>query len=177
MRHKRRDRVVLKVKGLRKSYKGRTIVNGIHLSLEKGEVVGLLGPNGAGKTTTLRAVSGLLPMQSGRVMLCGQQVSGLRPDQIARSGLLQVPEGRQVVAPLTVLENLQMAGLASKRCPPKELNAEIDRIFTMFPNIARRRDVASGLLSGGEQQMLAIGRALIARPVALLLDEPSMGRC
>ena len=150
-------------------------VTEFNLSVNSGEVVALLGPNGAGKTTTLRAVSGLLPMQSGRVMLCGQQVSGLRPDQIARSGLLQVPEGRQVVAPLTVLENLQMAGLASKRCPPKELNAEIDRIFTMFPNIARRRDVASGLLSGGEQQMLAIGRALIARPVALLLDEPSMG--
>jgi len=145
------------------------------LSVNAGEVVALLGPNGAGKTTTLRAVSGLLAMQSGHVKLCGQPVSGLRPDQIARLGLLQVPEGRQVVAPLTVLENLQLAGLASKRCPANELNAEIDRIFSMFPNIARRRDVASGLLSGGEQQMLAIGRALIARPVALLLDEPSMG--
>ena len=97
-------------------------------------------------------------------MLCGQLVSGLRPDQIAQSGLLQVPEGRQVVAPLTVLENLQMAELASKRYPQKELNAEIERIFTMFPNIARRRDVASGLLCGGEQQMLAIGRALIKLP-------------
>lgn len=150
-------------------------VTGFGLSVNSGEVVALLGPNGAGKTTTLRAISGLLLAQQGRVMLCGQTLSGRRPDQIARAGLLQVPEGRQVVAPLTVLENLQLAGLASRRCPPAELKDGIDRIFSLFPNIARRRDVASGLLSGGEQQMLAIGRALIARPVALLLDEPSMG--
>ena len=157
------------------AYGNVSAVTDFSLSVHAGEVVALLGPNGAGKTTTLRAVSGLLPMQSGRVMLCGQQVSGFRPDQIARSGLLQVPEGRQVVAPLTVLENLQLAGLASRRCAANELKSEIDRVFTLFPNIARRRDVASALLSGGEQQMLAIGRALIARPVALLLDEPSMG--
>jgi branched-chain amino acid transport system ATP-binding protein len=150
-------------------------VTGFSLSVNSGEVVALLGPNGAGKTTTLRAVSGLLPAQQGRVALCGRTLSGRRPDEIARAGLLQVPEGRQVVAPLTVLENLQLAGLASRRCPPNELQVGIEQIFSLFPNIARRRDVASGLLSGGEQQMLAIGRALIARPVALLLDEPSMG--
>ena len=157
------------------SYGHVKAVSQFSLSVQAGEVVALLGPNGAGKTTTLRALSGLLPIQQGRVTLNGVQISGRRPDQIARAGLLQVPEGRQVVAPLTVLENLQLGGLASRRCPAHELNKEIDRIFSLFPNIARRRDVASGLLSGGEQQMLAIGRALIARPVALLLDEPSMG--
>jgi len=165
----------LVIEGLSVAYGHVRAVTGFSLSVNSGEVVALLGPNGAGKTTTLRAVSGLLAAQQGRVMLCGQSLSSRRPDQIARAGLLQVPEGRQVVAPLTVLENLQLAGLASRRCPPAELKEGIDRIFSLFPNIARRRDVASGLLSGGEQQMLAIGRALIARPVALLLDEPSMG--
>jgi len=153
----------------------RKIIDGVSLELASGEIVALLGPNGAGKTTTLRAVSGLLPAQRGRVLLSGQNMSGRRPDQIVRAGLLHVPEGRQVVAPLTVQENLQLAGLASRRCPRKELNDGIERVFSMFPSIAKRRNVASGLLSGGEQQMLAIGRALIARPTALLLDEPSMG--
>jgi len=166
---------VLSIEGLCVAYGHVRAVVDFSLSVASGEVVALLGPNGAGKTTTLRALSGLLPAQSGRIVLGGQNLSGRRPDQIVRAGLLHVPEGRQVVAPLTVLENLQLAGLASRRCPRKELNDGIERVFTIFPSIARRRDLASGLLSGGEQQMLAIGRALIARPTALLLDEPSMG--
>lgn len=166
---------VLSIEDLCVAYGHVRAVVDFSLSVASGEVVALLGPNGAGKTTTLRAVSGLLPVQSGRVVHAGQEVSGRRPDQIVRGGLLHVPEGRQVVAPLTVQENLQLAALASRRCPPKELNDGVERVFSLFPGIARRRDVASGLLSGGEQQMLAIGRALIARPSALLLDEPSMG--
>ena len=166
---------VLSIEELCVAYGHVKAVVDFSLSVASGEVVALLGPNGAGKTTTLRAVSGLLSAQRGRVLLCGQNLSGRRPDQIARAGLLHVPEGRQVVAPLTVRENLQLAGLASRRCPRKELNDGIERVFSIFPSIARRCDVPSGLLSGGEQQMLAIGRALIARPTALLLDEPSMG--
>jgi branched-chain amino acid transport system ATP-binding protein len=166
---------VLSIENLCVAYGHVRAVVDFSLSVASGEVVALLGPNGAGKTTTLRAVSGLLPVQSGRVLHAGHEVSGRRPDQIVRAGLLHVPEGRQVVAPLTVKENLQLAGLASRRCPPKELADGVERVFALFPGIARRRDVASGLLSGGEQQMLAIGRALIARPSALLLDEPSMG--
>jgi branched-chain amino acid transport system ATP-binding protein len=166
---------VLSIENLCVAYGHVRAVVDFSLSVASGEVVALLGPNGAGKTTTLRAISGLLPAQSGRVVHAGQDISGRRPDQIVRAGLLHVPEGRQVVAPLTVQENLQLAGLASRRCPPKELVEGVERVFSLFPGIARRRDVASGLLSGGEQQMLAIGRALIARPTALLLDEPSMG--
>jgi branched-chain amino acid transport system ATP-binding protein len=166
---------VLRIEELSVAYGHVKAVVDFSLTVAAGEVVALLGPNGAGKTTTLRAVSGLLAAQRGRVLLGGQDLSGQRPDQIVRAGLLHVPEGRQVVAPLTVQENLQLAALASRRCPRKDLNNGIERVFSLFPSIARRRDVASGLLSGGEQQMLAIGRALIARPVALLLDEPSMG--
>lgn len=166
---------VLNIEALSVSYGHVRAVIDFDLQVASGEVVALLGPNGAGKTTTLRTVSGLLPKQGGRVSLCGEDLSGRRPDQIVRAGLVHVPEGRQVVAPLTVRENLQLAGLASRRCPPKELKEGIERVFSLFPNLSRRRDVASGLLSGGEQQMLAMGRALIARPVALLLDEPSMG--
>jgi len=166
---------VLCIENLSVSYGHVRAVADFSLSVAAGEVVALLGPNGAGKTTTLRAMSGLIPARSGRVLHEGQVITGRRPDQIARGGLLHVPEGRQVVAPLTVRENLQLAGLASRRCPPRELDDGIERVFSLFPSIARRRDVASGLLSGGEQQMLAIGRALIARPTALLLDEPSMG--
>jgi branched-chain amino acid transport system ATP-binding protein len=166
---------VLSIEKLCVAYGHVRAVVDFSLSVASGEVIALLGPNGAGKTTTLRAVSGLLPAQSGRVEHAGQDLSRRRPDQIVRAGLLHVPEGRQVVAPLTVRENLQLAGLASRRCPPRELEEGIERVFSLFPGIARRRDVASGLLSGGEQQMLAIGRALIARPTALLLDEPSMG--
>lgn len=166
---------VLRIENLCVAYGLVRAVVDFSLTVTAGEVVALLGPNGAGKTTTLRAMSGLIPTRSGRVLHEGQVVTGRRPDQIARAGLLHVPEGRQVVAPLTVQENLQLAGLASRRCPPRELDAGIERVFSLFPSIARRRDVASGLLSGGEQQMLAIGRALIARPTALLLDEPSMG--
>ncbi|MGE4242073.1 ABC transporter ATP-binding protein [Ramlibacter sp.] len=166
---------VLSIEKLSVSYGHVRAVTDVDLQVAAGEVVALLGPNGAGKTTTLRAVSGVLPRQGGSVSLCGEDLSGRRPDQIVRAGLIHVPEGRQVVAPLTVRENLQLAGLASRRCPPKELDEGIERVFTLFPNLSRRRDIASGLLSGGEQQMLAMGRALIARPVALLLDEPSMG--
>lgn len=166
---------VLSIEELCVAYGHVKAVVDFSLSVAAGEVVALLGPNGAGKTTTLRAVSGLLAAQRGRVRLGGQDMSGRRPDQIVRAGLLHVPEGRQVVAPLTVQENLQLAALATRRCPRQELDSGIERVFSLFPSIAKRRNVASGLLSGGEQQMLAIGRALIARPIALLLDEPSMG--
>jgi len=169
------DEPVLAVEGLCVNHGHVQAVLDFSVSVRRGEIVALLGPNGAGKTTTLRALSGLLPARAGQVRYEGRELGGLAPDRIARAGLLHVPEGRQVLAPLTVEENLQLAALASQRCPRRELRAELERIYALFPKVANRRHMASGLLSGGEQQMLAIGRALIARPRVLLLDEPSMG--
>jgi branched-chain amino acid transport system ATP-binding protein len=166
---------VLAVESLSVSYGHVQAVVGVHISVSRGEIVALLGPNGAGKTTTLRAISGLLPVRQGTVRFAGKNITGMRPDRICRVGLVHVPEGRQVIAPLTVEENLEMAGLASRRCPSQDLRSEIAKIYDLFPNLKNRRKSASGLLSGGEQQMLAIGRGLIARPEVLLLDEPSMG--
>lgn len=145
----------------------------ISLPVNEGEVVTLIGANGAGKTTTMRVVSGLRPLSSGSITFDGDDISALRADLRVVRGISQAPEGRGIFPGMTVMENLDMG--AYTRRDRKELPAEFDRVFELFPRLAERRSQVGGTLSGGEQQMLAIGRALMAKPRLLLLDEPSMG--
>jgi branched-chain amino acid transport system ATP-binding protein len=147
-------------------------LKGISLSVKKGEIAALIGANGAGKSTTLMTISGVAAPRSGTVVYEGRPVTGLPAHQIVRMGISQVPEGRRIFSRMTVLENLEMGGFFRD---PHETTREIERCFAMFPALAERRRQPGGTLSGGEQQMLAIGRALIARPKLLLLDEPSLG--
>jgi branched-chain amino acid transport system ATP-binding protein len=146
-------------------------LKGISLSVEQGEVVTLLGSNGAGKTTTLRTISGLHAPARGDILLEGQSIAGMPAHQIARTGIGHVPEGRRVFPRMSVLENLEMGAYKDS----SRFAEDTDRVFTLFPRLAERRKQDGGTLSGGEQQMLAIGRALMSRPRILLLDEPSMG--
>jgi branched-chain amino acid transport system ATP-binding protein len=148
-------------------------LDGISLSVEQGEIVSMIGANGAGKTTTMRAISGLRPLSRGHIFFDGQDISRLRADLRVVRGISQAPEGRRVFPGMTVAENLDMGAYARK--DRKNLAADLDRVFTLFPRLAERRTQTGGTLSGGEQQMLAIGRALMAAPRLLLLDEPSMG--
>lgn len=145
----------------------------ISLSVDEGEIVTLIGANGAGKTTTMRAISGIRPLSSGWISFDGADISRLRADLRVVRGISQAPEGRGIFPGMTVGENLDMGAYARK--DRKSLSIDLDRIFGLFPRLAERRDQIGGTLSGGEQQMLAIGRALMARPKLLLLDEPSMG--
>ena len=163
---------LLAVHGLRVSYGGINAVKGIDLAVDAGEMVALIGANGAGKTTTLKAICGLLP-HAGSVQLRGENVSKFSAYQMVERGLALVPEGRGVFGRLTVRENLQIG--AYVRNDSSAIRADLDRIYGLFPRLAERRDQTGGTLSGGEQQMLAIGRALMSRPSLLLLDEPSMG--
>ncbi len=146
-------------------------LRGVTMKVPDGHIVALLGANGAGKTTTLRAISGLLRPSVGRVTLNGQPLTRLAPEVIVRQGVVQVPEGRRIFAGLTVLENLRMGAY----CRDGALAGDLERVYHYFPVLGDRRKQAGGSLSGGEQQMLAIGRALMARPKVLLLDEPSLG--
>jgi branched-chain amino acid transport system ATP-binding protein len=148
-------------------------LRGISLSVEDGEIVTLIGSNGAGKSTTLRTISGLLRPRQGTVMLEGKRLDGLRPHQIVELGVCQTPEGRRVFARMSVQENLEM-GAFSRRDHAK-IADDYERIYDLFPRLRERRSQKAGTLSGGEQQMLAIGRALMSAPRVLLLDEPSMG--
>jgi branched-chain amino acid transport system ATP-binding protein len=141
------------------------------MKIPEGQIVALLGANGAGKTTTLRAISGLLRPSAGHITLNGQRLNRLTPQAIVRRGLVQVPEGRRIFAGLTVLENLRMGAY----CRDGALSEDLERVCRYFPVLGERRKQVGGSLSGGEQQMLAIGRALMARPKVLLLDEPSLG--
>ncbi|MGH3624810.1 MAG: ABC transporter ATP-binding protein [Sciscionella sp.] len=145
----------------------------ISLSVEEGEVVTLIGANGAGKTTTMRAISGIRPVSSGRISFDGADITKLRADLRVVRGISQAPEGRGIFPGMTVGENLDMGAYA--RRDRKSLGPDLGRVFDLFPRLAERRDQLGGTLSGGEQQMLAIGRALMAKPKLLLLDEPSMG--
>jgi branched-chain amino acid transport system ATP-binding protein len=152
------------------------VVSGISLEVPDGRIVALLGPNGAGKTTVLRAITGLLPLHDGRITkgsieLDGARLDGLRPERIVRHGLVQVMEGRRIFIELSVEENL-LAGTYGRR---DDWRSDLEAIYTQFPRLAERRRQTAGLLSGGEQQMLAIGRALLVKPKVLLLDEPSLG--
>ena len=148
-------------------------LHGISLHVEEGEVVALIGANGAGKTTTMRALSGLRPLATGKLTFAGEDITKLRADLRVVRGLSQAPEGRGIFPGMTVLENLEMGAYTRKDRPA--INADLDRVYGLFPRLAERRKQAGGTLSGGEQQMLAVGRALMSRPKLLLLDEPSMG--
>jgi branched-chain amino acid transport system ATP-binding protein len=155
-------------------YGGVQALKGVSLRVEEGEVVTLIGANGAGKTSTLAVISGLLPPTSGTVSLDGNDLAGVPAHRRVTMGLCQAPEGRHVFPGMTVMENLEM-GAYARRAKRAALQPDLDRVFDLFPRLAERRAQAGGTLSGGEQQMLAMGRALMARPRLLLLDEPSMG--
>jgi branched-chain amino acid transport system ATP-binding protein len=165
---------LLQVEGLAVSYGHIEAVKGIDLAVDAGAITTLVGANGAGKSTTLLALSGLVPRTRGRIVFDGEDISSLAPHKRVARGLVQVAEGRATLATLTVRENLEL-GAYSTRGGGAQRAQDLDRIFAMFPRLAERASGAAGNLSGGEQQMLAIGRALMARPRLLLLDEPSMG--
>jgi branched-chain amino acid transport system ATP-binding protein len=148
-------------------------LKGITLSIGKGQLVALIGANGAGKSTTLRAISGILPSASGRITLEGEDITRCSARQILSKGIAHCPEGRRVFFDMTVNENLDMG--AYLRSDHREIEADRERIFTMFPRLAERRNQVAGTLSGGEQQMLAIGRAIMSRPKLMMFDEPSLG--
>ncbi|MFY1637675.1 ABC transporter ATP-binding protein [Solwaraspora sp. WMMB335] len=148
-------------------------LHGISLTVDEGEIVALIGANGAGKSTTMRAISGIRAIASGRIRFAGEDISKLRADLRVRRGLCQAPEGRGIFPGMSVLENLDMG--AYTRHDRAGIAADLDRVLTLFPRLAERRRQPGGTLSGGEQQMLAVGRALMSRPKLLLLDEPSMG--
>jgi branched-chain amino acid transport system ATP-binding protein len=147
----------------------------VTLTVEEGEIVSLIGANGAGKTTTLRAISGIRPLSGGQILFNGEPITRVRADVRVVLGISQAPEGRGVFPGMTVTENLEMGAYARPSKERKKLAADYDRVFELFPRLAERRKQAGGTLSGGEQQMLAIGRALMSHPRLLLLDEPSMG--
>jgi branched-chain amino acid transport system ATP-binding protein len=164
---------LLQVEQLALAYGGIQAVKGVDLQVFPGELVSLIGSNGAGKTTTLKAITGGMRAQAGRIRYQGGDIAGLGAWDLVRQGLCMVPEGRGIFGRMTILENLQMG--AYIRDGSAQIQADIDRIFTTFPRLKERRSQLAGTLSGGEQQMLAMGRALMAQPKLLLLDEPSMG--
>jgi branched-chain amino acid transport system ATP-binding protein len=164
---------LLELRGVELAYGHITVVKGIDLTIEEGRVVCLIGANGAGKTTTLRAISGLMRAKSGAILFAGKAIGRLPPHRIASLGLVQVPEGRQVFARMSVLENLRMGAFLVAEAG--EVRRRLDEVMELFPRLGERLRQSAGLLSGGEQQMLAMGRALMAAPRLLMLDEPSMG--
>ena len=164
---------LLEVKNLSVAYGAIKALHGVDLSVEQGQILTLIGCNGAGKTTTLRAISGMVRPSAGQVLLDGKPVTGLKPHEIVRLGMSHCPEGRGIFANLTVDENLALG--AFMRRDHAAVNQDRQRVFTLFPRLKERLKQNAGTLSGGEQQMLAIGRALLARPRLLLLDEPSLG--
>jgi branched-chain amino acid transport system ATP-binding protein len=164
---------MVEIRDLKAGYGGITALHGISLSVRAGSIVTLIGSNGAGKSTTLRVISGLLKPQAGEVNYNGRSIAGLPPHQIVKFGLSHVPEGRMVFENLSVLENLMMG--AYLQTDKAVIRRELDFVFGTFPRLAERKQQAAGTLSGGEQQMLAIGRALMARPKFLTMDEPSLG--
>jgi len=169
------DKVLLEVRDVKVRYGKIEALHGVSLSVRQGELVTLLGANGAGKTTLMRAISGLLPLESGSVWFDGRDITRVKAHRRVIDGLVQAPEGRGVFPGMTVVENLEM-GCYGRKFESKAAHDErLDWVFATFPRLAERRKQTGGTLSGGEQQMLAIGRALMARPRVLLLDEPSMG--
>jgi branched-chain amino acid transport system ATP-binding protein len=166
--------MLLEIKDLKVAYGKIQAVKGISLHINAGEIVTLVGANGAGKTTLLKTISGLLKPSSGVINFEGKDIQGIDPHNRVLEGLCQAPEGRGIFPGMTVLENLEMGKYARKDWKD-ELKEDLDRIYTLFPRLKERQSQAGGTLSGGEQQMLSIGRALMSRPRLLLLDEPSMG--
>jgi len=164
----------LEIKDLRVHYGKIEAIKGVSVVVNEGEIVTLIGANGAGKTTILKTVSGLRPVTSGSINFDGQDLNKIPAHERVDLGISQVPEGRGIFAGMTVLENLEM-GKYNRKNRKNEMDEDLDRIYTLFPRLKERTSQAGGTLSGGEQQMLAMGRALMARPKVLLLDEPSMG--
>ncbi|MEO6973234.1 MAG: ABC transporter ATP-binding protein [Rhodoferax sp.] len=166
-------RTLLKVTGLKVAYGGIQAVKGVDFEVHDGELVSLIGSNGAGKTTTMKAITGSLALTDGDIEYMGRSIKGQGPWDLVKQGLAMVPEGRGVFARMTITENLQMG--AYVRNDKAEIAADIEKMFTIFPRLKERKDQLAGTMSGGEQQMLAMGRALMSRPKVLLMDEPSMG--
>ena len=164
---------LLEVKGLEVHYGGIRAVKGVDLEVREGELVCLIGANGAGKTSTLKALCGMLPVATGSVRYAGEAVTGVPSFRLVRKGLVLVPEGRGIFGQLTVAENLSMGAFA--RDDAAEVKRDFDKMLALFPRLAERSSQSAGTLSGGEQQMLALGRALMSKPRLLVLDEPSMG--
>jgi branched-chain amino acid transport system ATP-binding protein len=167
------NQILLRVQGLRVAYGGIQAVKGVDMEVRAGELVTLIGSNGAGKTTTMNAITGSLAMNAGDIQYLGQSIRGKGAWDLVAQGLVMVPEGRGVFARMTIAENLLMG--AYTRNDKAGIQADVERMFTIFPRLRERKDQVAGTLSGGEQQMLAMGRALMSRPKVLLLDEPSMG--
>ena len=164
---------LLKVTGLKVGYGGIQAVKGVDFEVREGELVSLIGSNGAGKTTTMKAITGSLPLAGGDIEYLGKSIKGQGPWDLVRQGLAMVPEGRGVFTRMSITENLLMG--AYIRSDKAAIAQDIERVFTIFPRLRERKDQLAGTMSGGEQQMLAMGRALMCRPKVLLLDEPSMG--
>ena len=165
--------ILLKVSALQVAYGGIQAVNGVDFEVREGELVSLIGSNGAGKTTTMKAITGTLPIHAGDIEYMGKSIKGQGPWDLVRQGLAMVPEGRGVFTRMTIVENLQMG--AYIRDDDAEIARDIDKMFAIFPRLQERRAQLAGTMSGGEQQMLAMARALMSRPKVLLMDEPSMG--
>ncbi len=165
--------ILLEVRGLKVAYGGIQAVKGIDFEVREGELVSLIGSNGAGKTTTMKAITGSVPFIDGDIRYLGQSIRGKGAWDLVRQGLAMVPEGRGVFARMTITENLQMG--AHIRNDKPEIAADMEKVFATFPRLHERKAQLAGTLSGGEQQMLAMGRALMSRPKVLLMDEPSMG--
>ena len=164
---------MLEVKNIDVYYGNIHALKDINLKVEDGEIVTLIGANGAGKTTTLKTISGLINPKNGEILFNGERISSLNASQIVKLGISHVPEGRRIFANMTVMENLEMGAFIRK--DTKNIADDYDKVFSLFPRLKERKKQIAGTLSGGEQQMLAIGRALMSRPKLLLLDEPSMG--
>ena len=164
---------MLKINGIETFYGNIRALKGISLDVPEGSIVTLLGANGAGKTTTLKTISGITPAATGTIEFMGQRIDRIAPEKIVRLGISHVPEGREVFKDLTVTENLKMGAYTRK--DKREIAASLQTVYTHYPILRERRNQLAGTLSGGEQQMLAIGRALMSRPKLLLLDEPSLG--
>jgi branched-chain amino acid transport system ATP-binding protein len=166
-------RPLLEVRDLVAGYGQIAVLTGVSFAVAGGESVAIVGGNGAGKTTLIRAVSGMLRPAGGQVIFAGREIAGWTTDRIGEAGLIHVPEGRQVFASLEVEENLRLGAILRRARP--DAARQLERVYALFPRLAERRRQAAGTLSGGEQQMLAIGRALMARPILMMLDEPSLG--
>ncbi|MGZ8288115.1 MAG: ABC transporter ATP-binding protein [Telluria sp.] len=163
---------ILQIKGLDSHYGPIKALHGIDIDVHEGQLVALVGANGAGKTTLLRAISGVQPVSAGSIRFGGQEIGRMRADKRVRAGICQVPEGRQVFGPMTIEDNLRLGAYTR---PKQDFAGDLERMYTLFPVLKEKRNLLAGMLSGGQQQMLAMARALMGRPKLLLLDEPSMG--
>jgi branched-chain amino acid transport system ATP-binding protein len=162
---------LLKIEDLKVNYGGIEAVKGISLTVEEGQIVTLIGANGAGKSTTLRTISGLVKPRSGKITFCGEDITGMDPTNIVKRGITMAPEGRHIFPDMTVKENLRVGAYLRK----DDITPDLDMVYDLFPRLKERQWQLGGTLSGGEQQMLAVGRALMAKPRVMMLDEPSLG--